>query len=127
VKRAVAVINRATITIGIEFDNAASILTNSDTNERRIRLPFASTKAVAITILDLASIRVTSEVSLALELARGTPAVALDSKLAAVTGIVARCMVVGEALVVDGFTRIVDNSEARVMAVGVSSRWSRDG
>lgn len=127
VKGTVAVINRAAVAVGIEFDDTASILTDSDTDEGGVLLSLSSAKAVAITVFDFAGFRVASEVSLALELAWGTPAVTLNGKLATVTSVVARCMVIGEAMVVDSFTRIVDDGEARVMAVRIATRRPGDG
>jgi hypothetical protein len=126
-KRPVTIINRAAIAIGIKLHDTASILTNSNTNKISIRLSLSSAKAVSIAILDLTGIRVTTEVRLALELAGGTPTVTLDSKLTTVTRVVARRVIIREALIVDSFARVVDDSEARVMAVLISARGSGDG
>lgn len=125
-KGAVAVINRAAVAVGIEFDDTASVLTDRDTNKGRIRLSLASSQAVAVAVFDLAGLRVAREVGQALEFARGTPAVTLNGKLAAAVGVVARRMVVGEGLVVDSFARIIDDSESRVMAVRIAAGRSGD-
>jgi hypothetical protein len=121
VKGTVTVIDRAAAAVRIEFDNTRRVLTDSDTNESGISLSLTGAKAVAITILDLAVLRSTSEISQALELAWGTPAVALDGELAAAAGVVTRGVVIGVVLRIDGFAIVVDESKAGVMAVLVST------
>mgnify|MGYP006919979840 FL=1 len=121
VKGAVAVINRATVAVGIEFNDTARVLTNSDTNESSIGLSLGATEAVSITVLDLAGVRVSSKVRLALELAWGCPAVALDCELAAVTGVVTGRVVIGIGLVVNSFAGLVYNRKAFEVAVGVAA------
>lgn len=125
-KGTVTVINWAAVAVRIEFDNTASVLTDRDTNESGISLSVAGAKAVAIAVLDLAAFRMASEISNALELARGTPAVALNGELAAIVLVVTRGVVVGEGLVIDGFTSVVDDSKAGVLAVCVSTGRTGD-
>lgn len=125
-KGTVTVIDRAAITVRIEFDNTARVLTDRDTNECGITLSVTGAKAVAITVLDLAGFRMASEIRQALELAWGTPAVTLDGELAAVVGVVTRGVVIGEALVIDGFASVVDDSKAGVMSVRVSTGRTGD-
>ncbi|KAJ5632710.1 hypothetical protein N7490_009049 [Penicillium lividum] len=122
--RAVIIINRGSITIRIEVRNTASIFTNSDTNNGSICLSLASTKAILLPNLDLTGIRVAGKIGLPLESARGTPAVTLDGKLAAVTSVIARRMIVREGLVIYGITVITDDSKAGIISVGVAARES---
>lgn len=126
-QRAVAIVFGATVTVGIELNDTAGVLADGDTNECCIGLAITLSKAVSITILNLTGVRVTPKVSLALEFAGRAPAVALDGEFAAVAGVVARGMVIREALVVDSVTGVVDNCKTTVVAVGVTARWTGDG
>jgi hypothetical protein len=126
VKRTVAIINRAAITVRFEFDNTASVLADRNADESGILLSLTGTKAIAIAVLYLTGVGVASEVSLALELARGAPAVTLDGEFTAVAGVVARGVVVGEALIIDGLTSVVDDSKARVVTICVATGRTRD-
>lgn len=128
-KRAVAVILGAT-TVGVirlELDHTAGVLSDRYTNEGSVGLSFSRAKFVTVTILYSTAVRVATEVGLAVELARCAPAVTLDGKGATITGVVARRVVIGEALVVNSITVIVDNGESRVVAVCVAAGWARDG
>lgn len=125
-KGAVAVIHGAAVAVGVEFNNTASILPNRDANIGCIRLSFPRAEAVAVAVLDLTGVRVAREISLALELSRGAPAVTLNGELAAIAGIVAGRMVVRIALVIDSLPCIIDNCEAAVMAILVATIGSGD-
>lgn len=126
VKGTVAIINRAAITVRIKFNHTAGVLTNSDTNESRIRLSLGATKTVAITVLDLTGVRVAGEVCLALKLAWGRPAISLDGELAAVAGVVTGGVVVGIGLVINSFTGLIQDSKACVVAIGITAGGTGD-
>jgi len=127
VKRAVAVINRAAVTVGVKLNDTAGVLADRDDDEGGICLALASSEAVSIGVLDLASLRVASEVGLALEGAWAGPAVTLDGELAAVAGVVAGGVVVGGTVIVDGIAVVVDDSETAVVAVGVAASRAGNG
>lgn len=127
VKRAVAVVNRAAVAVGLKLNDTAGVLTDRDADEGGVGLALASSEAVAIGVLDLASVRVASEVGLALEGAWAGPAVTLDGELAAVAGVVAGGVVVGGAVVVDGIAVVVDDGKTGVVAVGVAASRAGNG
>lgn len=127
VKRAVAVIHRAAVTVGVKLNDTAGVLADRDTDEGSVGLALTTAEDVAISILDLARLRVASEVSLAVEGAWGGPAVTLDSELAAVTGVVAGRVVVRGTVIVDGIAVVVDDGETAVVAVGVTASRAGDG
>lgn len=125
-ERTVAIINRTAITVRVEFNNTTRVLTNSDTNESRIRLSLGATEAVSIAILDLAGVRVAAEVCLALKLAWGCPAVSLDGELAAITGVVTGGVIIGIGLVVDSLTGLIQDRKACVVAIGITTGGTGD-
>lgn len=127
VERPVSIINRAAVTVGVKLNDTARVLTDRDADKGGIGLALASSEAVAIAVLDLASLRVASEVGLALEGAWGGPAVTLDGELAAVAGVVAGGVVVGGTVVVDGIAAVVDDGETAVVAVGVAASRAGNG
>lgn len=127
VKRTVAVIHRAAVTVGVKLNDTAGVLADGDTDEGGVGLALTTAEDVAIRILDLARLRVASEVGLAVEGAWGGPAVTLDGELAAVAGVVAGRVVVGGTVVVDGIAAVVDDGETAVVAVGVATSRAGDG
>lgn len=126
-KRAVAIIHRAVDTVGLEFHNASGIRRDGDANVVNVRLSLSCTKAVAILVLDLAGVRVSTKVGLAVELEGALPAVALNGELAAIAGVVASRVVVGVTVAVDGVAGVVDNSEAVEVVVQSAAGWPGDG
>ena len=122
-KRSAAIINRAVlVATGIEFDDTASVCTNGDTNKRCIRLSLPSIEAIAIAVLDLACLRVTSEIRFELERAWSISAVILNGKLATVTSVITGCMLVRSNLLVDSLAHTIDGCEAVVMANPITGR-----
>lgn len=112
----IAIILRTIVAVRLELHDTASIHADRDANKSCVCLPIPLAEAVAITILNLAGVRVTHEVSLAVEFAGAVPAVALDSELAAIAGVVTGGVVVRSALVVDSLALVIDDREACVMA-----------
>jgi len=115
-KRAVAIVNGASAAVGIELNHTGSINANSNADESGVLLSTALSQNVAVGILHGAGLGAAAKVALAVESELAVPAVALDGELAAATGVKARRVSVGVALVVDGFAVVTDDGEALVVA-----------